>query len=112
MRTPDPGSCSWRSRPLREPDRSMAASNVNGGRAPRRYRFGIRARTHCGMAVLLAVLLATPALLIVDSWTRLRVARGAEATNHAAGELITVALGLAAATGIPIGSTNTHLNAN
>src|SRR3546814_6245194 len=86
MRTPDPGSCSWRSRPVREPDRSMAASNVNGGRAPRRYRFGIRARTLCGMAVLLAVLLATSAMLIVDSWTRLRVARGAEARNHAAGE--------------------------
>src|SRR3546814_6900247 len=112
MRTPDPGSCSWRSRPLREPDRSMAASNGNGGRAPRRYRFGIRARTLCGMAVLLAVLLATSAMLIVDSWTRLRVARGAEARNHAAGELIHVALDLAAERGITYGSLNSTLTAS
>jgi PAS domain S-box-containing protein len=64
------------------------------------------------MAVLLAVLLATSAMLIADSWTRLRVAGGAEARNHAAGELILVALDLAAERGMTYGSLNSALTAS
>lgn len=66
----------------------MAASRVSRGLAPRRHRLGIRARTLWGLAALLAVLLAGSAMLLADSWVKLRTAGQAETRNRIAGELV------------------------
>src|SRR3546814_17294509 len=84
----------------------MAASRVSRGPTPRRYRLGIRARTLFGLAVLLAVLLATSAMLIADSWTKLRTAGQAEMRNLIAGKLVQAALNLAAERGMTNGTLN------
>ncbi|MGH6944412.1 MAG: HAMP domain-containing protein, partial [Geminicoccaceae bacterium] len=73
----------------------MAGSQRDGDRTPRKRRFGIRARTLGGLAVLLAVLLAIATALVADSWITLRDAARAEVRNALAGELARSALDLA-----------------
>jgi hypothetical protein len=82
----------------------MAASQADSGRALRKGRLGIRAKTLSGLAVLLGMLLATTAALVADSWVTLRDATRAEASNALAGELARAALDLAVERGITNGA--------
>ncbi len=76
---------------------------------PRRYRLGIRLRTLWGLAALLSVFLAGSAMLLADSWTKLRTAAQAETRNHIAGELVLAALNLGAERGMTNGTLNSAL---
>jgi PAS domain S-box-containing protein len=82
----------------------MAASQADSDRALRKGRFGVRAKTLSGLAVLLGMLLATTAALVADSWVTLRDATRAEASNALAGELARAALDLAVERGITNGA--------
>ena len=72
------------------------------GRAGRR-RFGIRAKSLSGLAVLLGMLLFTTSGLVVESWVTLRHAKEAEQRNSLAGDLARVALDTAVERGVTNG---------